>query len=80
MVWASVWSDGSTSPMLFFEDGVKVNSEMYFKMLAENVLSWATETYGTHYIFIQDGAPAQGAVKLRQDSGMVQGPFLRVLG
>ena len=66
MVWAAVGFDGSTSPMLFVDDGVKVNSELYIKVLAENVVLWVTETYGTHYIFTQDGALAHTANKTQQ--------------
>ena len=48
MVWAAVGFEGSTSPKLFVDDGVKVNSEVHIKVLAENVVLWVTETYGTH--------------------------------
>ena len=65
MVWAALGSDGSMSPMLFVEDGVKVDCEKYTKMPAENVLPWVTETYGTHYIFTQDKAPAPTAKRPR---------------
>ena len=73
MMWAAVGFDGSTSPMLFVKDGVKVNSEVYIKVLAENVVLWVTGTYGTHYILTQDGAPAHTA----NNTAMVQGPFLQ---
>ena len=35
-----------------------MNSQVYLKMLEENVLPWLTETFGEQYIFTQDGAPA----------------------
>lgn len=58
MVWAAVGSDGSTSPLVFIDEGVKINSNVYIQMLADDVLPWVTETYGDNYIFTQDGAPA----------------------
>ena len=58
MVWAAVASDGTKSPLLFIEEGVKVNSQVYLQMLKEKVLPWVTEAFGEHYVFIQDGAPA----------------------
>ena len=58
MVWAAVASDGEKSPLIFIEEGAKVNSQVYLKMLEENVLPWLTETFGEQYIFTQDGAPA----------------------
>lgn len=58
MVWAAVSSDGRKSPLIFIEDGVKVNNLVYIQMLEEKVLPWVTEAFGTDYIFTQDGAPA----------------------
>ena len=58
MVWAAVASDGTKSPLLFIEEGVKVNSLVYLQMLKEKVLPWVTEAFGEHYVFTQDGAPA----------------------
>ena len=49
--------------MLFVEDGMKVNSKVHTKMLAENLLlRVTTETWGTHYIVTQDGAQVHAAV------------------
>ena len=38
MVWAAVASDGSKSPLIVIEEGVKVNSQVYLNMLQEKVL------------------------------------------
>ena len=35
MVWAAVSSNGKKFPLVFLEEGVKVNSEVYLKMLNE---------------------------------------------
>ncbi|XP_014787787.1 uncharacterized protein LOC106881793 [Octopus bimaculoides] len=58
MVWATVASDGSKSPLILIDAGIKVNSEVYTEMLNEKVLLWVTETFGDHYTFTQDGALA----------------------
>ena len=58
MVWAAVASDGSKSPLIFIKEGVKVNTQLYIKMLAENVLPWITKSFGNSYVFTQDGAPS----------------------
>jgi inhibitor of nuclear factor kappa-B kinase subunit alpha len=58
MVWAAVSSDGGKSPLVFVEEGTKVNSVVYLKMLEDNVLPWVTEAFGDNYAFTQDGAPA----------------------
>ena len=49
--------------MLFVEDGLEVNREVYIKVMVEKVVPWVTETYGTNYIFTQDGTPAHKANK-----------------
>ena len=38
MVWAAVASDGSKSPLIVIEEGVKVNSQVYLNMLEGKVL------------------------------------------
>ena len=63
MVWAAVGSDGSKSPLVFIDQGVKVNSEVYVKMLEEKVLPWLQKTYRNGYVFTQDGAPAHTAAQ-----------------
>ena len=58
MVWAAVASDGSKSPFVFIQEGVKVNSQVYLQMLEEKVLPWCTNAFGNQCVFTQDGAPA----------------------
>lgn len=48
MVWVAVASDGSKSPLVFIEEVVKVNTQVYIKMLDEKVLPWITESFGNH--------------------------------
>ena len=37
IVWAAVASDGSKSPLVVIDEGVKVNSQVYLNMLQEKV-------------------------------------------
>ena len=46
MVWAAIASDVTKSPLVFIEEGVKVNSGVNLEMLEVNVLLWARETIG----------------------------------
>ena len=54
----SVASDGSKSTLVFIEEGVKVNTQDYIKMLTEKVLLWNTESIVNRYIFTQNGPPS----------------------
>ena len=47
-MWAAVTSDGSKFPLVF--DGVKVNTEVYIKMLTEKVLTLITKSFGIYYM------------------------------
>ena len=58
MVWSAVDSDGSKSALVFIEVGVRVNTQVYIKMLTGSVLTWITESFGNRYVFTQDGAPS----------------------
>ena len=59
IVWAAVGSDTvSKSPFIFIEEGVKVNSVVYMKILEDKVLPWLNESFWEWYIFTQDGALA----------------------
>ena len=42
MVWAS---DGSKFNLVFTKKGVKVNTQVYIKTLAEKVIPWITEIF-----------------------------------
>jgi hypothetical protein len=45
MVWAAISSKGKT-PLVFIEQGVKINGEVYRDMLREHLLPWAEEVFG----------------------------------
>ena len=66
MVWAAVTSDGSKSPLVFIEVSVKVNTQVYIKILTKKVLPQITESFGNPDIFTQDGAPSRTSILTQQ--------------
>ena len=50
------------TPLIFIEEGVKVNQNVYKDMLEAKVLPWVnSEVWPRSYAFQQDGAPAHTA-------------------
>lgn len=67
MVWAGVTTDGKKTPLIFIEEGVKVDQGVYLHLLSEEVVPWVEEQYPNgRMIFQQDGAPAHTS-KVVQD-------------
>ncbi|EFO90849.1 hypothetical protein CRE_15212 [Caenorhabditis remanei] len=66
MVFGAVCADGK-SPLLFVDQGVKINKEVYISQILEKtLLPWAQKHFnGRRWVFQQDGAPAHTA-KLSQ--------------
>jgi transposase len=62
MVWAAVTANGR-SPLVFIDQGVKVNQEVYRqKVLIDGLIPWARKQFGTnHWTFQQDSAPSHKA-------------------
>jgi inhibitor of nuclear factor kappa-B kinase subunit alpha len=62
MVWAAVSHQG-VSPLVIFEDGTRINQEVYRNMVLEPVVKPLTDTmfHGRHWCFQQDSAPAHKA-------------------
>uniref|UniRef100_A0A6A7FUG0 Uncharacterized protein n=1 Tax=Hirondellea gigas TaxID=1518452 RepID=A0A6A7FUG0_9CRUS len=59
MVWAGVTCDGQKTPLIFIEEGVKVNSRVYLDLLESQVAPWITNAFRNRdFVFQQDGAPA----------------------
>ena len=62
MVWAGVITDERKTPLIFIEEGVKVNKDVYLALLKDEVLPWLqSEHFDAPYVFTQDGAPAHNA-------------------
>ncbi|QQP53955.1 Uncharacterized protein FKW44_006613 [Caligus rogercresseyi] len=59
MVRAGVTSDGKKTPMIFVEEGVKIDQAMHLHLLSEGVVPWVQREYPTALLlFQQDGAPS----------------------
>ncbi|QQP39789.1 Putative transposable element [Caligus rogercresseyi] len=59
MVWAGMASDGNRAPLIFVEEGVKVDQAVYFYLLSEEVVPWVQREYQpTPLVFQQDGDPS----------------------
>jgi ''Paired box'' domain. len=67
MVWGGICASGKT-PLVFVEQGVKINQEVYRRDILEAVvLPWAQQHFGdANWTFQQDSAPAHKA-KTTQD-------------
>ena len=67
MVWAAVTADGK-SPLLFVDEGVKLNQENYRTSILESaLLPWARKHFKKRrWSFQQDSAPAHGAKKTQE--------------
>ena len=62
MVWAGVTSTGLKTPLIFIDEGVKINQTIYRRMLEEKVIPWVQETVGEEGITLQqDGATSHTA-------------------
>ena len=52
MIWAGVTSDGRKTPLIFINEGIKVNQWVYWDMLASKVLPWInSEVWSHQYVF-----------------------------
>lgn len=62
MVWAAVTSNGK-SPLIFVEEGVKINATVYQNdILKSGLVPWSEKHFGNKpWIFQQDSAPAHRA-------------------
>ena len=67
MVWAAITESGR-SPLIFVEQGVKLNQENYRNnILVSSLLPWAKEHFKKRpWTFQQDSAPSHGAKKMRK--------------
>ena len=52
MVWAAVVSDGSKGPLVFIDQGLKVNADVYVQLLHQHVLPWPTESFPDGFVFM----------------------------
>ena len=61
MVWAAISRRGKT-PLVFVDQGIKINRNVYMNMVRDHLLDWANETFdGEKWCFQQDSAPGHKA-------------------
>ncbi len=69
MVWAGITHNGK-SPLIFIDEGIKVNQGVYRSMLEEQVLPWTQTHFGeAKWTFRQDSARRTRLQKHRNGSG-----------
>jgi hypothetical protein len=74
MVLGVVSNEGGMMPHHFFPKGLKINADVYLKVLKKVVKSWMDGvTNGRHYVFQKNGAHTHDA-KTTQDSCEVNLP------
>ena len=62
MVWGGVTSTGEKTPLIFIEEGVKVNQHVYLKMLKKKLVHWIDVTFREDGITLQqDGTTSHTA-------------------
>ncbi len=78
MVWAGITHNGK-SPLIFIDEGIKVNQGVYRSMLEEQVLPLTQTHFGeAKWTFQQDSAPAHKASKTGMDQ--VEFPQFHFIG
>ncbi|QQP52993.1 Putative LOC100197594 [Caligus rogercresseyi] len=53
MVWVGVTSDGKKAPIIFVEEGVKIDQAVYLHLLSEEVIPWVQREYLTALLLFQ---------------------------
>ena len=57
MVWSGITHVGKT-PLVFIDEGVKINQDIYQTMLENELLPWTQNHFSNAWTFQQDSAPA----------------------
>ena len=61
-VWGGITATGIKTPLVFIDEGIKINEDTYLKLLKENLLPWINLTFGKGGITLQqDGATSHMA-------------------
>ena len=67
MVWTGVTNTGEKTPLIFIEEGVKVNQHVYLDLLKNKLVSWINATFGKSGIILQqDGATSHTANRVEE--------------
>ena len=76
MVWPGVTLTGEKTPLIFIEEGVKINQHVYLKLLKEQLIPWINRTFKETSITLQG---AESHLIPQMLSRLVQGQYVRVL-
>ena len=65
MVWAGVTSSGHKTPLVFIQEGVKINQHIYLSLLKDTVVPWE-KTFGDASVTLQQDGATSHSVKTVQ--------------
>jgi len=67
MVWAGVTSTGLKTPLIFIDEGVKINQHVYLNMLKDKVVPWVENVVGNDGITLQQDGATSHTARMVQD-------------
>ena len=67
MVWAGVTSTGEKTPLIFVEEGAKINQHVYLNMLKEQLVPWINATFKKSGITLQQDRATSHTANLVQE-------------
>ena len=76
MVWAGITSSGLKTPLIFIEEGVKINQHVYLGLLRDQVVSWVQSTIGDGGLTLQRRS---GLPQCQNGLELLQRAFQRIL-
>ena len=63
MVWGGVTTTGLKTPLVFIDEGAKINKDTYLKLLKENLLPWINSIFEEGGITLQQQSPLETPTK-----------------
>ena len=66
MVWAGITSCGLETPLIFIEEGVKINQHVYLGLLRDQVVPWVQSTIGDGGLTLQQDGMTSHSTKMVQ--------------
>ena len=66
MVWAGVTSTSEKTPLIFIEEGLKINQHVYLKLLKGQLIPWINRAFETG-ITLQQGTATSYIANVFQD-------------
>ena len=67
MVWAGATSTEGKTPLIFIEEGVKMNQHVYLDLLRNKLIPWINATFGESGVILQqDGVTSHTANRVQE--------------